>query len=403
MKNIVGYVMLIWAALVFDAAPSAAQNKIDNERMDRDIEVAENALATMIRQQFSKNRYYGMEIKGNYTPGYGVTLRLPGEYNYVNAIGWEGGAKGGMAYIAAPTPPGVNGRNEGVTVVRPGAEVVVVDGDRVKKATVVNRDSAKTVYYQRVIQASKDFLADYGDLISQLSNEEKILITNRGDGYRYYQYGNGWGGAEAKSRTLMTVEVSKGDIVQYKQNKMSRDQIMAKIKVVNTESTNEIETDLELVSSIMNRLYRSDLSKSYYTDEGIYYERLKDFGVIYYMGVVSSIEQDVQLGETKKHRMPTQKLEDLDQAARDKKVAELYPVFEKELKENIVEYGRTIKSLRPDEMVVFNVRMTKCEKCGIPSTLELSVKNSVLREFSEGKITKEAAAGRISVKKGPAQ
>ena len=97
MKKIVGFIVMLMAALAY---PGAAQNKIDNERMDRDIEVAENALATMIRQQFSRNRYYGMEIKGNYTPGYGVTLRLPGEHNYVNAIGWQS-ADGALA-VSAP-------------------------------------------------------------------------------------------------------------------------------------------------------------------------------------------------------------------------------------------------------------------------------------------------------------
>lgn len=391
----------MWAA-VLAVTPSMAQNKINSERMDRDIEVAENALATMIRQQFPKSRYYGMEIKGNYTPGFGVTLRLPSEYNYVNAVGWEGKGGNVIAIPPGPAEPAEPATVGGVIAPKPGVQVVVVDGDRVKRATVIDKDSAKTVYYQRIIQASKDFLADYGDLLSQLAPEEKILITNRGDGYRYY-YGNGWRGGDSKSRTLVTVEATKSDIVQFKQNKMSRDQIMAKIKVVNAESTTEVQTDLELLSSIMNRLYRSDLSKSYYVDEGIYYERMKDFGVIYYMGVVSSIEQDVRLGEGKKLRMPTLKLEDLDQATRDKKVTELYPVFEKDLKENIVEYGRTLKSLSPDEMIVFNVRLTKCEKCGIPSTLELSVKNSTLKEFSEGKITKEAAAARINVKKGTPQ
>jgi hypothetical protein len=391
MKNIVGFLVLLITAVTY---PAAGQNKIDNERMERDIEVAENALSTMIRQQFSKSRYYGMEIKGNYTPGYGVTLRIPNDHNYVNAIGWEG-----RAVIA--------GSGEGVTIVRPGDAPVVVDTRKpkdekeakaAKEARAARQDSAKVVYYQKVIQASKDFLADYGDLISQLPAEEKILITNRGEGYRYMY----WDRNNA-TRTLVTVEASKGDIVSYKQGKMNRDQMMSKIKVVNTESTNEVETDLELLSSILNRLYRSDLAKTYYIDEGIYYERLKEFGVIYYMTVVSSIEQDVPAGQGRTWRMPTQRLQDLDQAQRDKKVIELYPAFEKEIRENIVEYARTVKSVGPEEMMVFNVRLTKCEKCGIPSSLELSVKNSVLREYSEGKITRDAAAGRINVKKGPAQ
>ena len=121
MKSIVGYVMLVWAAVVMASMPLAAQSKVDSERMDRDIEVAENALATMIRQQFTKTRYYGMEIRGNYTPGYGVTLRLPGDYGYMGTMSWD--SKGG-AVIAAPSPPGVPGGSRDITIIRPGAEVV---------------------------------------------------------------------------------------------------------------------------------------------------------------------------------------------------------------------------------------------------------------------------------------
>jgi hypothetical protein len=397
MKSIVGFFVM----LIIAAAPAVAQNKVDNDRMDRDIEIAENALMTMIRLQFQKNRYYGMDIKGNYTPGYGVTMRIPGENNYVSAIGLND--RGGIAYIAAPAPPSSDGG--GVRVVRPGdADVVVVDGRRskdkaeAKDARQGRQDSAKAVYYERVIKASKDFLADYGDVLSQLAPEEKIMITNRGEGYRHMYWDRNSG-----SRTMVTVEATKGDITSFKQGKLTRDQMMAKIRVVNTESTNEVDTDLELLSSIMNRLYRSDLAKTYYVDEGIYYERMKEFGVIYYMAVVSSVDQDVAPGQGRRHRMPTQKLQDLDQAQRDKKVTELYPAFEKDVKENIIEYARTIKSLSPQEMVVFNIRLTKCEQCGIPSSIEISVKNGVLKDYSEGKITKEAAIGQMNLKKGPAQ
>jgi hypothetical protein len=101
--------------------------------------------------------------------------------------------------------------------------------------------------------------------------------------------------------------------------------------------------------------------------------------------------------------MPTIGLEDVDQATKDKKVKELYPKFEKELKENILEYGRTIKSLKDDESLVIQVTMTKCKECNIPSSLELSVKGSVLKDFNAGKIDQGAALTKINVKKGANQ
>jgi hypothetical protein len=101
--------------------------------------------------------------------------------------------------------------------------------------------------------------------------------------------------------------------------------------------------------------------------------------------------------------MPTLDLEDLDEETRNKKVIELYPRFEQELKDNILEYGRTLKSLKDEEVLVFNVILTKCRECKIPSTLELSIKSSILRDFGTGKMDKTTALSKFTIKKGPNQ
>jgi hypothetical protein len=263
------------------------------------------------------------------------------------------------------------------------------------RATEINPDSIRQVYNEKLISAAKDFLVDYGDLISQLSPTEKIVITNRGDQPRIWvnQF------FTSPKRTHLSIEITKGDITAHKQGKLTRDQALKKINVVNTESVDAVEPDLELLSSIFNRLYRSDLSSTFFTDEGIYYERLKDFGAVYYMRVYSSN----QLPNTNLFNMPTARLNEVDQAARDKKVKELYPAFEKDIKENMVEYGRTVKSLGDNESLIFNVKLTKCEGCGIPASLELAIKGSVLKDYALGKVTKEAAIGKIAIKKGQAQ
>jgi predicted Zn-ribbon and HTH transcriptional regulator len=101
--------------------------------------------------------------------------------------------------------------------------------------------------------------------------------------------------------------------------------------------------------------------------------------------------------------MPTVNLREVDQAERDKKVKELYPIFENDLKENILDYARTVKSLGDNEQLVFNVKLTKCKGCGIPRDIEVSVKNSVLKDYSSGKLDKNSALGKITVKKGLGQ
>ena len=71
--------MMSAAVLILAVSGAMAQNKIDEQRMERDIEVSENVLGTIIKQQFEKRAFFPMEIEGNYMQGYGVTFRIPYE------------------------------------------------------------------------------------------------------------------------------------------------------------------------------------------------------------------------------------------------------------------------------------------------------------------------------------
>jgi hypothetical protein len=392
-------------ALTLQAQTTLAQ-KIDDERMKRDIEVAENVLSTLIKQEVSQQRngFFGMDVKGAYLPGYGVTFRLPMDMMMPFMI------------PAAPLPPG-----EDVIFSREGNSYVISSGggneeeaaameeaeramgesdeartkayylrDKVKQKRKVNSDSLRESYNLKMIKAAKDFIVDYGDFISQLAPNEKIIITNQGE-HRVWYFNAG-------KRSHISVEGTKSDVTSLKQGKITRDQALAKIKVINTESVDVKEPDMELMTSIFSRLYRPDLSKTFFTDDNIYYERLRDFGVVYYMQVYSSNQAGYNTVD-----MPTLGLQDVDKTTRDKKVIELLPKFEQELKENILEYGRTLKSLKDDESLIFNVTMTRCKGCNIPSNMEVSIKSSVLKDYGSGKIEKNSALSKFTVKKGPNQ
>jgi hypothetical protein len=369
--------------------------KVDEERMKRDIEVAENVLATLIKQEVNQQRtFFGLDVNGSYQPGYGVTFRLPGE-SLMPFVYFRG--EDHMRDVA-PVISNGNGNDYNYSFrinEPPGADVRVEDeahklADKVSSKKRLATDSLRAAYNNKVIKAAKDFILDYGDFISQLGPTEKIIITNQGDRHQFY--------FTTGKRTRISVEGTKADIAAVKEGKLSREQALKKLTVVNTESVEVTEPDIEMLSSIFSRLYRYDLSKTYFTDGNVYYERLKDYGTIFYMQMVSS----VQRGEDS-FSIPTAGLDNLDQKARDKKVSELYPIFERDLKENILEYGRTLKSLKDDELLVFNIALTKCAQCGIPSTLELSIKSSVLKEYSAAKIDKSTALSKFMVKKGANQ
>jgi hypothetical protein len=383
--------------------PSAIAQKIDEERMQRDIAVAENVLGTLIKQQFEKQKmFFPLEMTSSYQPGYGVTFYIPSEYTTPIVFTIPGADN--FMWQDQNFGPNVNFRqdyenNESNDLkgqkANPSGKETLRLTDKAKEKSRLDMDSIRDAYNTKVIEAAKTFLLDYGDMITQLSPTERIIVSNQGDQPRAWvnQYFN------SPNRSHLSIEVVKGDLTQYKQNKITREQASAKIKVINTESVNEVEPDLELLSSIFTRLYRPDLSKTFFVQDNIYFERLKDYGVVYYMQALSAQE----MGYSRRYIMPTVGLEDVDQATRDKTVKELYPKFAEDLKDNILEYGRTLKSLKDNEVLVFQVKMTRCAGCKIPSSLEYTIKSSVLKDFNAGKVTKTAAMEKFEIKKGADQ
>jgi len=433
MKNNL-YTGMIGLLMMVTLTPVLAQ-KFDEERMQRDIAVAENVLSTLIKQQISNQRtFFPLEVSGSYQAGYGVTFTLPADYTTPIAFQYTPGelhldgsgtifnyyGSNGLNPPGRMNPPA---KSYGSNVTINGEDVYVEEEEltpeeleslenennvglaqdenlqlltKKAKKRKNEMDSVRDAYNAKVIEACKTFILDYGDMIAQLQPTERIVVSNQGNNPRMWvnQYFN------APNRTHLSVEGLKSDITAYRTGKLTRDQALAKLKVVNTESVDEVAPDLELLASIFSRLYSPDLSKTYFTEDNVYFEQLKDFGVIYYMQAYSGIERE---RGSQRYIMPTLRLNDVDQETRDKKAKELYPKFEQELKENIVEYGRTLKSLKDDEVLMFQVKITRCDKCGIPSSLEYTLKASVLKDFNAGKIDKNAVLSKFAVKKGANQ
>lgn len=454
MKRVVNFLIV---AMVLMATAVKAQ-KADADRMTRDIAVTESVLNTLLKNEFDQRNFFFMEINASYTSGYGVTFTVPtGMLNTINVWGssndmvvidgtvsmtgqprWAerqlAEAERELAFAEREMEDATREamkKKDGKTATKAkeplekkktgeNAQVAAEmekrsQGNYREPATIgygttyttsrnrVNTDSISAVNNTKVLAVAKNFIADYGDMLSQLSPEERIVVTNRASNNNQFTYF----GQNNKS-SLISVEARKSDLTDFRQGKITRDQLLAKMKVVNSVSTNKVEPDMELLTSIFNRLYRSDLSKTFFVQGNVYYERLTDFGAILHMQVYSSNNMNsdpwgrVDARNTRL-AMPTIGLENLTQTERDKKVKELYPQFETELKENILDYGRTLKSLEDTEQLIVNVTLTKCADCGIPATLEVAVKASVLKEYNAGKLDKSAALAKIEVKKGAAQ
>ena len=356
---------------------------IDMERMDRDIEIAENILSTLSNQKSGQNLFFGNKAEGNYIEGYGVIFYLPKS----TALIYQ---KRGTAKHAWVAP---NDEYSYSVRVADAIDESDVEKEREQSKKVEISEGDWIIQMEHETQEQmKLFLVDYASLIGQLKNTDKIMITTRGPQREaIWLYNNG---SEVKGHSNMYTEIDKSELIAYERGELTRDEVMKKIIIkTNKESKNE-EKDIEVFTGVISRLYEPDISQTYYSmRHSLSYERLENIGVIFNMKMYSS-NSDNGL-----HIIRTTGESGLTQEERDKKVAEMYPAFELSLKENILDYGRTIRSLKPNEVLLFKVKLTECRGCDMPKSIEITVKASLLSEYNSGKLSRNDAIEKVVVKK----
>lgn len=377
--RIVGIAILMVGAFI-----TTARAQLDNARMNQDLEIAENILSTLSNQGNDKSRsfFFGRNSKSSYVEGYGVIFNIPTS----DGLLFIDRDEAGKAVIVERRGTEGNSFSYNLT---PDVKAAIAGKSGIKRE-IINLDSIEQASTQRTIEIVQTFLADYADLIGQLKPTDHIMVTNRRtiatNDFAFFN--------NRRSDVGITAEVLKSDITNFKKGNLTRDQLLAKISITKDENSTEKVADLELLTSIFERLYKSDLSNTYYVNSrGVYYEKLKNFGVIVSMKVYSSIVNDGL------YTIQTQGLEHLSKEERDKKVESLYPEFEKGLKENIINYGRTVKSLQPNEILMFKVSLTECIDCNMPRAVDLSIDASVLSDYDKSKIDLKTAVSKIKVKK----
>ena len=358
MKRIVSIGLLICASHYL-----AAQS-IDENRMERDLEVAKNVLSTLLGQG-SDMFFWGNRVDATYIPGYGVIFNIP-EKTFFR--------------IARP------GRH--------GAVIIGSTGEKENQIIVPDEDIESEDFENPDIEEIiRTFLADYADIIGQLNAEDRIKVQQKSMWGKNFV--NVWSGMDSEMEVEpkgITAEVAKKDISTYRQGKISRDEFDNRIKVSRSEEVEKV-ADLEMFANMIKSYYSPGISKTFFTEGKPGYEVLENFGVIFHIRTYSAY-QDKEL-----YVMPVLGEKEVSEEERNEIIEDLYPRFEQELKEFIVDYGRTIRSLDADEVLVLKVKLTRCKECSIPSDIDVTLKMSVLRDYDQQKISRDKALASIEIKK----
>ncbi len=348
-----------------------------NDRMKRDIEVAENILETLIQGE-QNFRINGSTVEGSYIDGHGILFTL-----------------GSGSFFAI-------GRGTDIFVAGQGTVYSK------KNNTVEKSDSIAANFYENIKTVMKTFITDYAHLLSQLKPNEKVLL----------RYGNSAStslfkittnaavalsdGSKKNSKEL-TAEITKAALDEARAGKLTKTQLEERIKFSEQIEGGKRETDLELLSSIFNRLYQGDLSTTYRLIENTDYEKIEGLGAIYKMSFGYATKGTSSFfynsaGGTVWSQEGLEKKPKVSEEEWKKEVTEKFPQFLEDFKKNLIEYGRTVKNLNTNELLAFNLRFHFCDECNIPKKVELSVKKSVLEDYDKNKISLSQAVEKITVK-----
>ena len=366
MKKITGLVLV---GIMLCAFSLSAQ--IDEERMDKDLRVAAKVLESLTQGDHGL-MMYSDNVEGNFIEGYGIIFSIGGGYSFI--VGNRGT---GVSY-AYPNQRVVSGSANSTRVIVAPDSSDLLDPDDEESAEERADDFSKIML---------EFLIDYSQMINQLKPTDKILVSTKKSDYVYViadgQNSDTHGGAG------ITAELLKKDHNDYMAGKITREQLEAKIVINKENGSASRSKDLDLFSSMLSTVYDDEYTDSYFISWKPEYQKLEGVGAIYSFKVYSSYDENGFF------RMPGIDKTGLNGKDRNVEVERLYPIFIQSMKENMVQYGRTISSLSADELVILKITLTKCDECSIPKKVQLTVKQSVLSDYNMGKITEKQAIEKV--------
>ena len=331
------------------------------ERMEKDLEITANILQAALDVDHSFG-FSSDPVDATFRDNYGVIYD-------VNIRG------GGVFDIIGVGEEGYHYEFKGVK----DSEVVIARSDDPQPA---NRK-------EDMVQQVKDFLADYAHLNRSLQDNHSIMVKlgNRRFGERWFSFAHG---KKQDINKNITIQVAFSDVSSYQDGEISRDDLFDRIQV-DEKDVLGAEPEFEIFGNVLEDVFSSSNSNSYYMNGSPNYERIEDLGIKYYLRVYSSYRMN-----SNRYRMPTLGLEDISDDERNSHVEDLYPVFVDDFKKAILDYGSILKNIEDDEPVSFVIRLTQCD-CEIAEQIEVSVTKEIIEQYRNDELSESDALSKIMV------
>lgn len=348
-------------------------------KMERDIVILKNVLNELFTEGDSYIYRRG-GVNGIYVPDRGVIFNI-------SALNKFGGAyfPGNAAVLRLDTD-----KSE--------------DGLDVEELNVEREASLK--------KSSLEFLLNYGSLLSELKPNERIMLnvdyTEMHDLEKLKSSGQGVLYARTVSRNAgkkrMSSSISYSDIEAFMDGDINQSAAEGKVDQKIADLDEEVAPDAKIMAGILDDLFQTTLDGKLKRRGNTSFSYFEGFGIMFDMKMGTSMRSSTVFIETAGVSIlrKDEKEEEVDKELEEyyKALEEEYPAFEALVKESILEYGRTLRSVKANEVVVVNIDLgTSFRKTKLPRSIQLMVPKSTITAYAKGNKTLEDAKSEIDIKK----
>ncbi len=348
-------------------------------KMERDIEILKNVLNDLFNG--GRDMFGSSSNEGIYIPGRGVI------FNMTN----------------------ISTRGYGNVVFAETITIDLDDDSSKEDSDEKSKEEVNNENRKELEEKSKQFLLNYGSLLSELKPNEKVMLNIDFNEFRIvkkdqssqqngalYLYGS------RSNMKRMISSIGYSDIDAYMDGKLDESAAESKVEVNIIDKNENEKRDVKIFAGIMDDLFNSMSDGKFKRRGRTSYSYFEGFGLMYNLKFSSNTSRNVVFAtadgaiiETDNNLEENKKREEYYKA-----VEEAFPDFERQLKQNILEYGRTLRSVKDDEVIIVNVDMgSTYRKTKIPRSLQMIIPKKLINEYARGSKSLEKAADEIDVKK----
>lgn len=359
-------------------------------KMERDIIILQNVLNDLFN---GGNRIYSSSrsAKGIYVPGKGVIFNIgssSSEYEFLIA----------QEFVRAQ-----NGNDQ-------------AKKDEEQSAADQNKETES-----RFEGLSKEFLVNYGSILTELKAGEKVMLnvnynnlkelkSNENSGLTISGGSSSGGssiiyrGGGRMDKKRMVSAIDYATIDSYLSGKLTLQSAESKISQSIVETDAKTSQDAKIMAGILDDLFESNFDGIYRRSGKTSWTYFEGFGLMYDLNLTGARSGAVwssgNLTVTGVRTTARNQENDAKQTEVEKKIEENYDDLIELVKESLVTYGRTLRSVKSDEVVILNINFgSSFRKTKVPRAIRLQVTKSQIESFSKGQKSLEQLKKEIDITK----